>query len=394
MTRRPGDAAGVDAAYSDRFRGLAELTDRFALGNARALASLETALSDGPLHPQAVRALAVAFGRGWSTGRLQRMAHAICADAKPIGTVAVIAPGNLFVAAWQAVLEPWLAGNRVRVRPSADDCGAIAWLVAQLAALTPQAAAIVLDPWPRGDAEASRHFFATADAMALWGGDLALADLRQQAAAVGFTGPLRLHGPRTALAVIDATGPLPDRIFAGLARDVVVGDGRGCMGVGRVWWLGADAAGAAAAHDRLAHQLRSAADQWPPGPACRSVQAATWQRGQALAVVAELTAGSHFSARPDGWSFTGADVNALRPIGDPPGRCVVTAAIPNVALQGGLAAWKGKLSVVVTNLPTADARDLARDLGCRWCRPGQAQAPRADQGHDGYHVFEGLLRTQ
>ncbi len=379
----------MEPLYPDRLRALADLTERLRRGDPPLLASLMGALGESPLHPHTVRTLAMGFGQGWSAGRLAGLARALSRGVEPVGTVAVVAPGNLFVAAWQAVLEPWLAGNRVRVRPSADDRGAVAWLVAQLTAVTP---AIEIDPWPRDDVQAGQRFFAAADAVALWGGDLALTELRQLAAAAGFGGPLRLHGPRAALAIVDTSVAITQRALAGLARDVVLGDGRGCMGLGQVWWLDGNVERAADLHERLAVQLQRAARRWPPGPASTAAAVARQQRAESLAVAARVMPGAQISARPDGWLLTAPDRAFASASGQAPGRCAVATTVVPDELPGALLAVTSAISVVVTNLPADAARDLARGLRCRWCRPGQAQAPRADHGHDGYGVFEGFVR--
>lgn len=388
--RQPRDAVGVDPAHRERFRALADLTERLRRGDPGTLASLQGALAAGPLHQTAVAELARSFGRGWSARRLAAMQRLWPRAAEPIGTVAVVAPGNLFVAGWQAVLEPWLAGNRMRVRPSSDDGGALPWLLDQIGHA---AAAIDLYTWPRGDAQAGVRFLARVDALAVWGGDLALAELQHLVTAAGFSGPVRLHGPRSGLAIVDVRAGNPSAsALAGLARDVVLGDGRGCMGVGRVWWHGANANAVPALHDLLAATIARAARRWPPGSAHAATTPAAAMRAEAVAVAAAVTPGARFSPRPDGWLLSTAELPGMDAVGTAPGRCVVAAPIEPRLLPAALAQRVATVSVVATDLPAAVARALALDLGCRWCRPGRAQIPRADQGHDGYRVFEGFWR--
>lgn len=389
----------MSPAPADRFAALADLTALLGQRDARLLADLRAQLEPtSGLHSTAIAALAVHFGRGWSPARLRRM-RALLGQQLPVGQVTVIAPANLFVASWQAALEPWLAGNTVRVRTSRRDGGALPWLAKQLQERMGHVADLQLWP-PRLDAAAQTilepELVRDSHTLAVWGNEETIASIEQLAKTADFSGQLRLHGQHSAVAVIDCrNGRRPSaRTLAGLAIDIVLGDGRGCMSLGQIGWFGAQAADLQVLHAALAQAVAVAAVQFPAGPDHANSAVLRNLQTQAMAVVAAVQPQRWFAARSCGWLYSQAQADPGITSWALPARCASSTIVNS---QIGLAALPtrliGPISAVCSDLPPAELPKLAQALATsRWCRPGHLQAVRADQGHDNYRVFERFVQ--
>jgi acyl-CoA reductase-like NAD-dependent aldehyde dehydrogenase len=143
-------------------------------------------------------------------------------ECAPVGNVAIIAPGNLFVATWTAMLEPWLCGNHVRVRTSSGDP-----LAASNLAKTLGGGGFDVRSFGRGDSVGWAALLDGANAVAVYGGDEALAAVREIAASRDFRGAVRGHGHRVSVARCSAAR-LQD-VAESIGTDVFLADGRGCM---------------------------------------------------------------------------------------------------------------------------------------------------------------------
>ena len=389
----------MSPAPADRFAALADLTALLGQRDTRLLADLQAQLEPASgLHCTAIAALAVHFGRGWSPARLRRM-RALLGQRLPVGQVTVIAPANLFVASWQAALEPWLAGNEVRVRTSRRDGGALPWLGKQLHDRIGPAAGLQLWPPQR---DAANHpvlepeLVRDSHTLAVWGSEQTIASIEQLAKRADFSGQLRLHGHHNAVAVVDCrNGRRPsDKPLAGLATDIVIGDGRGCMSLGQIGWFGAQAADLQVLHVALAQAVAVAAVQFPAGPDHANAAVLRNLQTQSMAVVAAVHPQMWFTARPCGWLYSHAQTDPIVARWPLPGRCASSTIVND---QMGLAALRprlmGPISAVCSDLPPAELPKLALALATsRWCRPGHLQAVSADQGHDNYQVFEGFVQ--
>lgn len=331
-------------------------------------------LGEPPLHPRTARALALEFGRGWSRRNLAKRGATLAGQAQ---TVAVIAPGNLFVGAWQAALAPWMAGHTVRVRGSRRDGGAVGWMLQQLRPFVgaePLPDQVAID---HGDDHAWRQFL-NADVAAVWGSDATVATVHALAARLGCAPQFDDHGATRAVAVAQiggATAHQLDRIMRGLARDALHGDGRGCLALGAVVWLGANASDLNNLHDRLHQALRKTALALPAGntevPFIQNLE----MQGESLQLAASLAPDVHCARRRDGWLATAplAVLGGLWP--GPARRCVLaTAAADVVEVEAALAPFVGSTSGLAVAADAATRSRLARTLRARWvCRPGQLQ---------------------
>ena len=140
----------------------------------------------------------------------------------PVGQVAIVAPGNLFVATWTAMLEPWLCGNHVRVRASSGDAHGAHALADAIGH-----EALEVRSFPRDDNDGWRWLAADANAMAVYGGDDAVAAVTKIAANVGFRGAVRGHGHKVSVARLTAAQIRAKASEVG--HDAWLADGRGCM---------------------------------------------------------------------------------------------------------------------------------------------------------------------
>jgi hypothetical protein len=300
------------------------------------------------------------------------------------------------VAAWQAVIEPLLAGNAVRVRPSTRDGVALPNFVAALRAVAPAVAErITLWSLPHSDPDGWQPFLDGVGCLAIHGSDAAATAILGHAAAAGYAGRVRIHGSRRSLAVVDAaTWHRAPQVWAQrLARDALAVDGRGCMSLGTVIWLGLDTDGLAQAHALLAAAIAQQAVRWPPGSRDVAVSAPLTYLGETLAVEAACARGAMwFSGRDDGWLATAADVAALGEAWPGPAhRCVVATAGSSVDAVLACCARGGPWSSLAWAGPAALGASIQRALGVpRRCAVGSLQSPRADRAADGFRPGEGM----
>lgn len=360
------------------------------------------------LHPTSLDRLLQLWALAWQEpgvlGLLRRVSGGAEA-VRPLGQVAVVAPGNLPVATWQAVAEPLLAGNRVRVRPGSGDPRAPGNLADALRIVDPAVAEqIEVVAFERGDDDAWRGFLTDARALAIYGGDDAVAGVLQRAGRAGFSGSVRAHGDLQSCAVVhtdvDAT-TLRAQALA-LAHDALLADGRGCMSLRTVFALG-DETRAAKWHAELALALAETAVRFPAGRLDPQ-----WQAKGAMAAEEHAFAAAGAPRRAvasgDGWWLASRwDDEALRgtasgPLG-PGGRGLEFQAVEGLEqLERRLSGRAGRLSTVALAVPQAQrlpTLQVLERLGVhRVCGLGRMQAPPADRAPDGHVPLALFTRLQ
>ena len=356
---------------------------------------------DSGLHPTSLDRLVSDFASGYRELYLKNaLSRAVAVGRwQPVGTVAVVAPGNLPVAAWQAAIEPLLAGNRVKVRASKGHTQALLNLQGALIAIDPQVGELltVLD-FDRDDAKGWRALVNSAQCLAIHGSDAAVTAVLGRAAVAGWSGRLRAQGEMRSLAVVDAEtwqrqGP---RLLRQLADDALLADGRGCMSLRTVVTVGFGPLQVRDFHSQLQRALLRAAQRWPAGPAGSETALRRQWSGQTLEMQQLLSNGALLvDARADGWLACSTDPRWL---GDswpgPGGRdLVLWTATDWSDLTHHLAPWRGRLSTLAVAADPKQALILQDELVIsRLCRPGQMQAPRADRSADGHAPLEGMVR--
>jgi len=362
------------------------------------------------LHPSSLERLCDLWAQAWMPSGPEHLwqrglGHVAPGSFAPLDTVAVVAPGNLCVATWQAVLEPLLAGCRVRVRAGSGDPLAAQNLAAALALLDPDLAArIETATFDRADPIGWSRWLEGVQALAIYGGDRAVAGVLQLAGEAGYVGRVRCHGEMQSFAVV-ATESLNDAgLLHALAHDALIADGRGCMSLRLVVLVGElTSTQQREVHDRLATALADVALQLPAGAIAPRWRAAQVLSGDAFEFAAAL--GHVDFTRGNDWWLA----SQWRPCGDrgffapdssdlgPGARALIVRAAPDwPALIALLAPMRGRLSSAAVFAPAAldAARAACAELGVhRTCAPGQLQAPPADRAPDGYLPLIDFVRV-
>lgn len=384
LTLRSGDLA--DPLYGELTAGLAE--------------------SSG-LHPTSLERLVALWAAGWQLLDLERALRRGLGShpgaSRPIGHVAIVAPGNLCVATWQAIAEALLVGNRVSVRPGSGDPLAARNFQAALRLVDPGLAErLTIQEFARGDRAAWTHWLHSADALLVYGGDAAIAAVLQFASAAGFTGRLRLHGHYQSIGVL-ASDVLADpkalqAAAAGWAVDALLADGRGCMSLRALWLVGPiDAAGRALVQATLAREFARVAALLPAGQVDPAAQARMQLQVETHAFAAAVQ-GNCWLERGGDWAILGAHgpIPAQAQATGHGGRALtVYEAVDGSDLQRQLAPWRRRLSTasVALDADRFQLLDVLDRLGVhRHCAPGAMQAPRADRAPDGHVPFAALVR--
>jgi hypothetical protein len=320
-------------------------------------------------------------------------------DWQPLGSVAIVAPGNVFVATWQVLCESLLVGNRVRIRPAEADPFAAEHFRDALALVDPELAArIELDRFTRGDVARWQQFLHGMDALVVQGSDPGVAAVVQRAGQAGFVGRLRSQGEMVACALIDPETFAADHAFAqmlpGLAHDALLADGRGCMSLRAIHVLGEHPVALwSRRHAQLAETMRQTAVALPRG-----------QIGPDRALVAQLALDhaefqtaqdpdAHLTRGVDWWLATSPHAN-LRPGAQlgPGARGLLLQGVGTLSVWlTALQPWRGRISVVAV-APGVRAESLDSLGIIRLCAPGQMQAPPCDRAPDGHLPLAGLVR--
>jgi hypothetical protein len=397
-----------EAKQVRELQAISELTARVADPADPLRATLMAGIAESSgLHPLSLDRLVTMWVAGWQRVDLERAfrrglgAHP--GAFRPIGTVAIVAPGNLCVATWQAIAEAILAGNYVTVRPGSGDRLAAGNFREALRQVDAHLAnRMEIQDFARNDRAAWLEWLARADALVVYGGDAAIAAVLRLAGEAGFTGRLRLHGHYESFGVL-ATEVLADphalrTAAAGWAVDALLADGRGCMSLRALWLVGPVRdedrqllqTSLAAAFGRAAELLP--AGQLDPG----------WQaRGRLETETHAFAAAQHgdrWLVRGDDWTILGhhgAIAEGAPALGPGARTLAVYEAADAPDLQRQLLPWRRKLSTASVSLDADrdNVLNIVERLGVqRTCQPGAMQAPRADRAPDGHMPLAALVR--
>ena len=387
------------------FEAIGELAAR-AANPADPLHALLTAgiAQTSGLHPASLERLVVLWGQHWQRHELQkalrRGLHGHARTFRPVGRVAIVAPGNLCVATWQAIAEALLVGNRVTVRPGSGDPHAADNFARALRHIDPFLAdRLEIQRFERGDRTAWLRWLGQSDALLVFGGDEATGAVLQLAGQAQFVGRVRLHGHLQSIGVL-STQLLADpdalrRAAAGWAVDALLADGRGCMSLRALWLVGAiDDAGRSLVRSTFATEFASVANELPAGRVDPR-----WQAQSQLAIeshaFAATVSGERWLERGAGWAILGTQGPTAAALGPGARALAVWEATDARDLQRQLTPWQHKLSTasVALGADRAHVRDLLERLGVhRTCAPGAMQAPPADRAPDGHVPFSALVR--
>ncbi len=387
---------------------IGELASRVSAPGDALFATLTAGIAESSgLHPTSLERLVQMWAHGWQRLEMERALRRGLGSHpgafRPVGRVAIVAPGNLCVATWQVIVEALLVGNHVTVRPGGGDPHAAGNFQAALAQISPPLAARMdVQTFARDDRGAWTRWLATADALIVFGGDEATCAVLQLAAEAGFTGRVRLHGHFQSIGVL-STDMLADpdalrHAAAGWAVDALLADGRGCMSLRALWLLGPiDAAGRALVRTTLAQEFARVAKELPPGQLDPH-----WVARARLLVEDHAFAAAvrtdRWVERGSGWAILGTHgpVPAAVNSPGPGGRTLALWEAGDAAdLQRQLVPWHRRISTasVALDADSHGVLETLERLGVhRTCQAGHMQAPRADRAPDGHVPFAAVVR--
>lgn len=322
---------------------------------------------------------------------------------RPVGRVGIVAPGNLCVATWQAILEALLVGNSVSVRPGSGDPQSPENLQQALALVDPQLAArIQIVRHDRADEAAWLSWLGRCDALSIYGGKAAISGLLRLAGLSGFAGRVRVHGHYTSFGVLDVDLIEDEVSLRAIAQawavDALLADGRGCMSLRALWLVGPlEPPMRERVREALRWAMTRVALALPPGRL-----APEWLAEAALEVETHAFAAAndprHWVERGEDWAVLGV-AGGPDPRRDAPGPGArvlsVYEARDATELIAHLRPWQGGLSTasVALDADSYGILDALEGMAVhRTCQPGSMQAPRADRAPDGHLPFTGLVR--
>ena len=366
---------------------------------------LEAGICDtSGLHPTSLTRLVDLWLGGLTANALGHVAESEGGGA-PLGTVAIIAPGNLCVATWQAMVEALVCGNRLLIRPGSGDPRAAENLRAVLARVSGDVAErIEILPFERDDLAAWRAMLARADGLMVYGGDGAVDQVAALAEEAGFKGPMRRHGHGVSLAILPAAILADEaqlrQLAPDLAHDALLADGRGCLSLRALLVEGAlPAERWSEIADVLADAMTAVAQQLPQGHIATDLLASRRLLIEEAEFVA-ATAPGQALLRHDpaaGWAIVGwPQRRQLAPAALGPGaRCLVMLPLAHRnELGAALAPMERWLSTLAVPRRSIGVGHVALSAGFdRVCAAGQMQAPKADRPTNGYRPGQ-LLRAQ
>jgi len=372
-----------------------------------ALSRLEAGIAQSSgLHPTSLRRLVELWLGGASPRSLGRMV-ALAEGRRPAGRVGIVAPGNLCVATWQAMIEALVTGNTVRIRAGSGDRLAPGNLVRLLAETDEELAAQVeLVQFERGDETGWRTFFDGLDALLIYGGDPAVESVARRAAEAGYAGPIRRHGHGVSLGLLPARlVEQPEqlmRLARGLAHDALLADGRGCLSLRALLVEGGlEGERGTRLGKLLAAAFADSAERLPPRQIAMDLLARPPRQVEEvgfLAATGDDGGWVHHEARA-GWAIVArpsAGMHAPLSLVDlgPGARCLVLLPlVDRQQLPAAMAPLRTWLSGLARPLAAATSIDpLAHQAGFdRTCPFGRLHAPDADVPTDGVSAGTGLL---
>lgn len=383
------DARRVAAALADAARRIADPNSDLGI-EARALLPGTTGLTA----PMVGWALETTLGNLDVNGLLGLAARMLPRTprehAVPLRLVVAVLAGNVFTAAVRAIFLPLLARAPVVAKASMREDLMPRLLVRAIAERDPvigEAAHVVT--FAGGTVALEDALFAQADAVAAYGGDATLAEIRSRLPSTcTFIG--HGHGLGVGFVPAAALGSEDEaRLCARrLALDVAAYDQRGCLSPHAIWVERGGTVGgrgfAVALHDALG----AVAVDLPRGALPVEVGAAQVQWRGVAAARGELFEG-------DGWAVSWEGDAPLRL--SPGWRNVSVLECAGAADFGRRASSLGvHLKVVGVAGPDAGrlqlARSLPRPLAPRLCAAGTMQTPPIDALADGEDPFTGLVR--
>jgi hypothetical protein len=360
--------------------------------------------SSSGLHPSSVGRLVWLWLERCQRGDLARIVEVGRAGA--IGTVGVVAPGNLCVATWQPMIEALLCGNQLVVRPGSGDPLAAANLKRALALVDGDVAACIeVATFARHDRQAWRDLLSRCDTLAAYGSDEAVAAVQALAEQPHNTVMVRRHGHKVSLAWLPADLVEQEDAMArwaeAFAHDVLVADGRGCMSLRAL--LTDVSPGGERGRDlmrHLAQGMATVAAHYHSGsivPSDLASRRLFWEEAAFGAANTPSQVVVCRDVRAD-WGLVMRSTNSpldLSTLGPGSRYLAICSLAGPVDLQHILAPLRGHLSTLARPQRCAMAiEEQALAAGfTRLCTPGRMQAPAIDEGLDGHRLGALFVRS-
>ncbi len=180
----------------------------------------------------------------------------------PLGVVAHVLAGNVFLGGAMALAQALLTRNAVLVKLSREDAGFTVLFARSLVEADeggPLASALAVASWDSGRDELNEVLRRGADAVVVWGGAEAVAAYP----AARCKGRVIHHGPRLGVGLVLQETPAAD--LEGVAWDVALWEQRACSSPRLVLVEGGEEQALAVA-EALAEALQRRNDQLPSGP--------------------------------------------------------------------------------------------------------------------------------
>lgn len=377
---------------------LAQTAQAWLAGDAQIThAMLDKLAPSTGIHAASLRQLITLWAQTHTPDALGRFIQASPAGWQPIGTVAMVAPGNMPVATWQLLAWAWLTGNRVRLRPSRGDPYSASnllravQLVAQRQHVQLHDAAwlteVAGDP---SDPLVAQQLLSGADALVIMGGDQAVEAWSNRAHSLGFAGPVRGHDARHSASLL---GPEADLTAVAplLAHDALLADGRGCLSLRTVLVVGHSGM---AVHTALGTALEQARLDWPQGTMAPHWLAERQLLADTLALRSAMGEPIWLRNWPDALLVTCPIGLSELTVGWG-ARALLVLVCPNWQVAAQWLAAQPRLTALAVAGVDTDGQRLVDSLPRSVARtvPGALQAPDVARWPDGWHPHAALVRS-
>ncbi|MBY8883490.1 AMP-binding protein [Streptomyces sp. PTM05] len=312
----------------------------------------------------------------------------------PVGLLTHVAPGNAAAVAPLSVVEGLLAGNVNVLKTSGSDTALALDLLAALGAADPSgliAERVIALRFPSSREEWLRALCQHADAVAVWGGDDAVA-------AISRLAPPGCRvvewGHRISFAYLTRDAAADDTVLDALARDVCRFEQQACSSPQIVYLDTEEDAEVFAFADRFAERLAKVSDAHPAPPVGTAERAEVTTTELVARLEGHLGLTKVIAAEDGSWRVL-ADVRPA-PAASPLHRSVLVKPLPRHALTGTLRPMRRYLQTAAIGGGRADVAELSRAVfaaGVTRVTPvGGMLDGYAGEPHDGVYALQRYSR--
>ncbi|MEU6172438.1 acyl-CoA reductase [Streptantibioticus parmotrematis] len=312
----------------------------------------------------------------------------------PVGLLTHVAPGNAAAVAPLSVVEGLLAGNVNVLKTSGSDTALALDLLAALGTADPSgliAERVIALRFPSSREQWLRALCEHADAVAVWGGDDAVA-------AISRLAPPGCRvvewGHRISFAYLTRDAAADDTVLDALARDVCRFEQQACSSPQIVYLDTEEDAEVFAFADRFAERLAKVSDAHPAPPVGTAERAEVTTTELVARLEGHLGLTKVIAAEDGSWRVL-ADVRPA-PAASPLHRSVLVKPLPRHALTGTLRPMRRYLQTAAIGGGRADVAELSRAVfaaGVTRVTPvGGMLDGYAGEPHDGVYALQRYSR--